>query len=174
MLAALSMLGACCLTTLGEGDKYCGSNASWNPEKCYRRPDVDLLLTWFSTVIGEWEPFLDITLRYSRGFSSHLRRCVSHPPPIRWCDTRVASEWQRWATAYSTRFPGISKSAEVLQRKRCRRVPGRGSSLFSTSTVQVFYHPALFLRPALYPSAEERDEQALLDCDYRHPTVLFI
>ncbi|KAF9650922.1 hypothetical protein BDM02DRAFT_3185068 [Thelephora ganbajun] len=51
ILAALSMLGACFLTAYGGRNEHCGSDGSQNP-KCYRRPDVDLPLTWFSTTVA--------------------------------------------------------------------------------------------------------------------------
>jgi hypothetical protein len=62
MLAALSMLGACCLTIFGGVNEYCESDASQNIKRCYRRPDVDLPLAWFSTAIGECEPLLNAAL----------------------------------------------------------------------------------------------------------------
>jgi len=71
MLAALSVLGTCYLTTFGAGNKYCVFDASQNSKECYRRPDVDLPLTWFSTIVSEWEPLLNVVSVYSRAFSSH-------------------------------------------------------------------------------------------------------
>ena len=41
-----------------------------------------------------------------------------------------------------------------------------------TSTVPIFYPPRLFLRPPLYPSAQERHEQAQFDCDHQLPGIL--
>lgn len=64
MLAALSMLGACCLTTYGRGNASCKSDGPRNPT-CYRRPDIDLSLTWFSVAICEKEPLLNVALLYS-------------------------------------------------------------------------------------------------------------
>ena len=63
-LAALSMLGACCLTTLGGGDMHCESGGSRNP-MCYRRPNIDLPLTWLSVAICEKGPLLNVALSYS-------------------------------------------------------------------------------------------------------------
>ena len=59
-LAALNMLGACCLTTYGEGNECCEFDNFQNP-KCYRRPDVDLPLAWLSTAVGERDTLLSIT-----------------------------------------------------------------------------------------------------------------
>ena len=64
-LAALSMLGACCLTTYGGGNAYCESGGPQSPTR-YRRPDIDLPLAWFSVAICEKEPPLNMTPQYSR------------------------------------------------------------------------------------------------------------
>jgi len=56
MLAALSTLGAFCLTTIGGGNEYCVPNDSQNPKECYRRPYVDLPLSWLSTITRGWKP----------------------------------------------------------------------------------------------------------------------
>jgi len=76
MLAVLSVLGACYLTTLGGGNEYCAFHDSRNSTMCYRHPYVDLSLTWFSTSVSEWKPFLNVVLVCLRAFSSHHSCCV--------------------------------------------------------------------------------------------------
>lgn len=67
-LAALSMLGACCLTTYGVGSTHCESGGSQNTP-CYRRPDIDLPLTWFSVAICEKGSLLNPVLSFSRNLA---------------------------------------------------------------------------------------------------------
>lgn len=63
-IAALSMLGACYLTIYGGRGSCCEFDGSQN-QTCYRRPDIDLPLAWFSVATCEKEPLLNTQLVHS-------------------------------------------------------------------------------------------------------------